>query len=269
MGAASHFPHDPDEPLGIFQQAASPPAAYPELRAKDFEFSSRGDRVPGRLLLPAGGGGPFPLVLLQHGIGGSKSAEYLDATAGPWARGGCAVASIDFPLHGARASAKLTERLIATLRDLEPADPESTLLAREFFRQAVVDLQRALSALEGFPSLDPKRVAYAGFSLGTIVGATFCGIDPRPRAAAFALGGGGFGPPEFDPGRQIGRFAPRPVLFVNTTGDEVFPRHTAEALYAGAGEPKELLWFDGTHSRLPGTALKAMWQFLSRHLAVD
>jgi fermentation-respiration switch protein FrsA (DUF1100 family) len=100
------------------------------------------------------------------------------------------------------------------------------------------------------------------------VGATFCGLDPRPQAAAFAIGGGGTGPPEIDPARSVGRFAPRPSLFVGATRDEVVSREAALALFEGGGEPKEMLWFEGTHSELPGEAFDAMWLFLKRHLGV-
>jgi fermentation-respiration switch protein FrsA (DUF1100 family) len=141
-------------------------------------------------------------------------------------------------------------------------------LLREFVRQAVIDLQRALDAAEELPRVDARRIAYAGLSLGSIVGATFCAIDPRPCAAALALGGGGFGPPEVDPAHHVGRFAPRPILFVNASRDERVPRAAAEALYAAAGEPKEMLWFDAAHDDLPGRALKAIWLFLQRHLGV-
>jgi dienelactone hydrolase len=269
MGVESHFSHDPSEPLAGIRRAMAPPGDYADLSAFRFEYSSRGDRVSGRLLEPGDREGPFPLVILQHGIGGSKSSEYLDAAAGPWVRRGCAVASVDFPLHGDRASDKLTERLLETLRNPTRANPEATVLACEFFHQAVVDLQRAVSLLQELPDIDAKRVAYAGFSLGSIVGATFCSIDPRPCAAAVALGGGGVGPADIDPACPVGRFAPRPVLFVNTEQDEVISRASAEALHAGAGEPKAVLWFEGSHTRLPGAALKAMWQFLSRHLGID
>jgi dienelactone hydrolase len=271
MGAttgSSFDPEDRDEPLGLARWSIAAPEAFPDLRASLVEFSSRGDRVSGRLLLPPNGDGPFPLILLQHGAGGSKDVPYLDATAGPWGRRGVAVASIDFPLHGARASAKLSERLLGGLEN--PAEPGEggAILRREFFAQAVVDLRRALDALEQLPEIDGERVAFAGFSLGTVVGAAFCGLDPRPRAAAFAIGGGGMGPPEMDPARTVGRFAPRPSLFVNATRDEVISREAAEALFEGGGQPKEMLWFEGTHSELPGEALKAMWLFLKRHLDV-
>ena len=132
MSAVTSFPFDVDEPLGLVRQTIPAPETYADLRASRFEFSSRGDRVPGRLLLPPGSDGPFPLVLLQHGAGGSKDAPYLDATAGPWGRGGVAVASIDFPLHGQRASAKLSERLLGSLHTLSRASEEAEILVREF-----------------------------------------------------------------------------------------------------------------------------------------
>ena len=251
------------EPIALWTASAAAPAAAPSLRARRFEYSSRGDRVPGLLLLPAEGDGPFPLVLLQHGAGGSKHSEYLDAARLPWVQRGVAVASIDFPLHGERVSAKLSEQLLGvTANTVRSAHSDTIALWSEFSRQAVADLGRALDALAELPALDSQRVAYAGFSLGSIIGATFCGVDPRPCAAALALGGGGLGPPETDPLRYVGRIAPRPVLFVGATRDQTIPRAATEALFAAAGEPKRLLWFDTGHDALPGEALKAMWQFL-------
>jgi dienelactone hydrolase len=268
MGASARFADDPDEPLGLVRWPIPAPADYADLRAFRFEFSSRGDRVSGRLLLPPEGAGPFPLILLQHGVGGAKDAPYLDATAGPWGRGGAAIACIDFPLHGERASAKLTDLLIRSIGDASQPSESAAILVREFFDQAVADLGRALDALGRLPEIDSGRSVYAGYSLGTIVGAAFCGRDPRPRAAAFAIGGGGMGPPELDPARCVGMFAPRPSLFINATRDEVISREAAEALFEGAGEPKQLLWFEGSHSQLPGEALKAMWLFLRQHLGI-
>jgi dienelactone hydrolase len=253
------------EPLATWLAPLPPRPAWSGVRAFRFEYSSRGDRVPGLLLLPAEGTGPYPLVLLQHGAGGSKEAEYLDAARLPWARRGMAVASIDFPLHGERASAKLTEILLAGLaRPPEQRSAAAQSLWNDFVRQCMHDLGRALDALAPHPELDAERVAYAGFSLGAILGALYAPQEPRLRGAALALGGGGFGPPALDPALHIARFAPRPLLLLNATRDERIPRPAAEALHAAAGEPKELLWFDSGHHDLPGLALKAMWQFLSR-----
>jgi dienelactone hydrolase len=256
----------PGEPLDLRVFSLELPEHLADLRGSRLEFTSRGDRVPGRLLLPPAGEGPFPVVLLQHGGGGSKEADYLDATAGPWVRGGAAVLSIDFPLHGERQSSKLSERLLAGLAKREGLARD--VMWVEFARQALADLQRALDAAAVLPELDAERAAYAGFSLGTILGGTFLGLDARPRAAALAVGGGGFGPESVDPVHHIGRFAPRPLLFVNAAHDETIPREATEALFRAAGEPKRIEWFDCTHAALPGRALKAMWLFLREELGL-
>lgn len=264
--SGSLFALDSREPLSPWV-CEEPERALAGTRRLRLEFTSRGDRVPGRLLLPLAGRGPFPLILLQHGAGGSKDAPYLDAAAAPWVRGGAAVASLDFPLHGERASAKLTERLLTALGGALAGEVgEAAGLWVEFVRQAVVDLRRGLDALSSLPELDAGRIAYAGFSMGTILGAPFCAEESRLRAAALAIGGGGFGPPAVDPATHIGRFAPRPLLFVNATRDERIPRGAAETLHAAAAAPKEVVWFECGHSELPGAALKAMWRFLERHL---
>jgi len=268
MGANDHLLPDLDEALGFDRRSLPSPSRHPALRATRFEFTSRGDRVPGRLLLPESGDGPFPLILLQHGLNGAKDADYIESTGGPWAAGGAAVASIDFPLHGERANPKLGDLLRSGITGPGRANEPTRILVQEFFRQAIADLGRALDALQTLPEIDGDRIAYASFSLGSIVGATFCASDPRPCAAAFALGGGGIGPAELDPARSIGNFAPRPSLFVNSKTDEVIPLAAAEALFAAARDPKERHWFEGAHAEVPGKSLKAMWRFLSRYLAI-
>jgi dienelactone hydrolase len=261
-------PPEADEPLATWLRPLPERDGDPARRVR-FEVSSRGDRVTGLLLLPSRGPGPFPLVLLQHGLGGSKESDYLDAARGPWVRNGVAVASIDFPLHGERASAKLAELLLAGMAGARgPEASAGATLATEFARQSVHDLHRTLDALAAHPALDGGRIAYAGFSLGAILGAFYVPTDPRLRAAALALAGSGLGPPALDPARHLPAFAGRPLLLVNAVRDERIPRAAAERLHAAAGEPKQTLWFDSGHADLPGRALKAMWQFLIRELGL-
>ena len=62
-----------------------------------------------------------------------------------------------------------------------------------------------------FPELDGGRIAYAGFSLGAILGALYCPTDPRLRAAALALGGAGIGPPRLRPRRAHRRVRAAPA----------------------------------------------------------
>ncbi len=264
------FDHRPADPLDFRIWDGPDPAHWAGVRETCFEITSRGDRVPGRLWLPRERPGPHPLVLLQHGAGGSKQADYIGATAGPWVEAGAAVATIDFPLHGERVNVKLATQLAALL-DAEGRErtPQALALWSDFVRQAVIDLRRALDGLVELDVVDAERIGYASFSLGTILGGVFCGLDPRPRAAALAIGGGGFGPPEVDPLTYLPLFAPRPVMFVGAERDERIPREATERLYAAAGEPKSIAWFDATHGGIPGRALKAMWQFLAPQLGLD
>jgi dienelactone hydrolase len=264
----SDFAIDRDEPLGLWRGVGTPPPLAPELRAVAFELTSVGDRVPGHVWLPETGSGPFPTVLLQHGITGSKDADYIGFAAVPWVRAGAAVVSIDFPLHGTRHSPKLQQLALAGLGLAGTPTAAARDLVRQVVRQSVADLTRTTDALERFPELDTQRFAFAGLSLGAIIGATWCALDPRPCAAALALAGGGFGGPTLDPALRIARFAPRPLLFVNMRGDRTVSPESTEILYAAAGEPKEIHWFDGDHTELAGRGFKLMWRFLAGHLGI-
>ncbi|MBW2269059.1 MAG: acetylxylan esterase [Deltaproteobacteria bacterium] len=262
------FAADPDEPLGLWRGNGTPPPLAPELRAVAFELTSRGDRVPGHVWLPTQGAGPFPTVLLQHGLAGSKDADYIGHAAVPWVRAGAAVVSIDFPLHGARESVKLQELVLAGLGTEGTPTPAARDLVSRIARQAVTDLTRTVDAMAHFPELDGGRLAFAGLSLGAIIGATWCALDPRPRAAALALAGGGFGGPTVDPALRIARIAPRPLLFVNMRDDRTVSAAAAETLFEAAAEPKQIHWFDGDHKELSGRGFKLMWRFLAKHLGI-
>ena len=264
----SPFASDPHEPLGLWRGAARPPDGTTGIDAFDFELTSAGDRVPGHAWLPAGPG-PHPTVMLQHGLHGSKDADYIAYAAVPWVRAGAAVVSIDFPLHGLRESPKLRELVVAGLGAGGERTPGATELLRQVVRQAVRDLSRTADAIEQIPELDASRLAFAGISLGAIIGTTFCALDRRPRAVALALGGGGFGGPAVDPALRVARIAPRPLLLVNMRGDQTVSPAATEALFDAAVEPKQIHWFDGDHKDLPGRGFKLMWRFLSEHLGLS
>jgi dienelactone hydrolase len=252
----------------------NPPEGFEGLACTRFELSSRGDRVPGHLIeLDRARSARRPLIVLQHGAGGDRFSTYL-RVARRWVEEGASVATIDFPLHGERRSPKLSDKLLATIgRGIrsEPGVPRTgeadpAALWRGFARQSVADLRASLDYLLAHPRIDSKRCAYAAFSLGSILGSLFLAVDARPRGAALALGGGGFGPPDLDPASYIGALAPRPLLMINARQDTVVPPATSEALFAAAGEPRDIEWFDTGHDHLPGVALKRMWLHLQSTL---
>ena len=250
---------------------APAPEGFGGLACTHFELSSQGDRVPGHLIEPDHeAGAKRPLLLLQHGAGGDRHSTYLQV-ARRWVEAGVAVATIDFPLHGERRSPKLSDRLLASISHGLSAEggPEIPAhgLWRGFAWQAVADLRATLDYLLAHPRIDGERCAYAAFSMGSILAPLFLSVDERPRAAALALGGGGFGPSDLDPLRFIGAFAPRPLLMVNASQDTVVRPRAAEALFAAAGEPKAIEWSDTGHDHLTGAALKRMWEHLREALA--
>jgi cephalosporin-C deacetylase-like acetyl esterase len=195
------------EPLGLWVRESARVAEHPALRTRELEFSSRGDRVSGRVILPAEGGGPLPAVLLQGDA--SAAHELAGSPAVAWAELGAAVATVDLPLHGARADQKLLSMLP------EPGDAAPAwrrALGREFARQAVIDLERTLDALCALEWIDPERIVYVGFGLGGRLGAAFCALDARIRAAALEVSAGGPELPGADPAAWVGRIPPRPLL---------------------------------------------------------
>jgi len=261
-----------NQPLSAQTWPTEPPEGFSGLACTRFEISSRGDRVPGHLIeADHDDRMKRPLLLLQHGAGGDRHSPYLQV-ARRWVEAGAAVATIDLPLHGERRSPKLTQRLVESLgRGLEQtpeAAGDTHGLWRGFAQQAVADLRATLDHLLCAPRIDGSRCAYASFSLGSIVGSLFLAVDERPCAAALALGGGGFGPPDLDPVRFIGAFSPRPLLMLNARHDVVVPAAAAQALFEAAGEPREIEWSDTGHDHLPSAALKRMWTHLRRALAL-
>ena len=200
-----------DEPLGLWLGPGAPLPSEPARVGHDFELTSRGDRVTGRVLRAAQRAGREPLVLVAHELGGSAQGV-LDALGARLASAGAVVAAIDFPLHGARADQKLLQMLAAP----RAGDRHGAALAAEFVRQALCDLERALDALTASAWVDAQRIGFVGFGFGGQLGSAFCALDPRPTAAALApaVGAALAGGP--DPARYLDRIAPRPVLCVDS-----------------------------------------------------
>ena len=259
------------------------------LRADRFELVSRGDFVSGILHRPieiaeatqddpAGSG--IPLLLIQHALGGSILDKAL-ACATPWAKRGLAVASIDLPLHGRRASPKLSDRLIEGCRRIasgEELDLDTGALVEEFARQSTSDLIRTLDALSGINGIDANRIGYLGFGLGAIVGSYLLAHDSRPCAAVFVLRaealGNKRGPAELDAATYLKKAGlgagssgeARRMLFVAPEGPAQSTEENLDALFKAAPEPKQLHRFATEAQDLPKQTVQKIEDFLSQAL---
>ncbi len=242
--------------------ADAPPAAPPfrtahnaTLKAEERELESNrdfaklrvefngieGDRVPGHLYLPkaAGAARRRPAILVQHGIGDRKQAEYVVECCKLIAARGMIALAIDAPHRGERKVPGAKSPEIWNLTEV-----------RAWFRQHCGDYSRALDYLATRPDVDGSQLGYIGFSWGAITGITFAAHDPRVRCVGSVVGGGnllGALGPELDPARTVGRIAPRPLLFLNATKDQVVLRPFAESLHKAAGKGAVVRWHETDH----------------------
>ena len=243
------YPVAHDAPLDARETVVERATGYTKSRV---EFNGiRKDRVPGFLYIPNDGEDRHPAVLLQYGSGGHKGTFYIVALAQQFVAKGFVVLTIDSPMKGERKP---------------PRDQRnwwSGFGERGRFQWYCGDYSRAVDYLLTRPDVDTNRVGYAGVSWGAITGITFAAHDPRIKAVASIVGGGNFMGPladkvemsketveaakTFDPVYHVPLLAPRPLLLLNVTKDQLVPRFFAEALHKAAGDGAKKMWVETDH----------------------
>ena len=103
--------------------------------------------------------------------------------------------------------------------------------------------------------VDAGRLGVLGYSLGGFLALMTAADEPALRVVALAAAGDL--PDEVpyaklvrgvvDPLRAVRRLTGRPLLLVNGRRDTTTRPAQAERLFAAAGEPKTMLWYDGGH----------------------
>jgi dienelactone hydrolase len=201
QSSAIFRPHDEGAATAQLRPSASE-GAWNGLDGQFFELVSRGDFVNGLLhrpqIRPADG---LPLVIALHDAGEQADSPTLDAAAA-WSGAGLAVARLDLPLHGHRASPKLSERLIQGCHALAAGtllDLDTRALVEEFARQSVSDLLRTAEALGALPGIDRQRLAFVGCGVGAWVALWAAPFAPGLRLCALAGGIGQLEDRELDP----------------------------------------------------------------------
>jgi len=166
------FDYDAKAPLGVQEKGVEARGAA---RVRDLSFASPlGGRAPVYVVEPAAAPAPgrrfAGLVFLHHGQG--SRATFLDEAVSLAGRG---VVSVLLEAPENREGAL----------DAPPFDPEAE---ERDIRQTVIDLRRAFDLLVARPDVDPRRLAYVGWSLGATMGSRLAGVEPRAKGFIMMAG---------------------------------------------------------------------------------
>jgi pimeloyl-ACP methyl ester carboxylesterase len=209
------------------------------------ELDAGAERVPAILLLPDPPGvhvTRVPAALLLHGFT-SRKERMAEGIGRALLAHRVASLAIDLPLHGAREG---------SVEDLSFRNPLQVVGA---WRLASTETRLALDYLTELAAVDANRLSLVGYSLGAFLAVTVAASDARVKALVLAAGGdlpdrtpfGSLVRAVADPLRAVRKLAGRPLLMVNGRYDRTVHPAQAERLYAAAGEPKELHWYNGGH----------------------
>jgi len=229
------------------------------VRRESLGVPDGGELIPALLQLPRNAAA-VPAVLLLHGFS-SRKERMADTIGRALGQLGVAALSIDLPLHGAREDG------------LEGLSLRNPLALVQKWRLAVREANAAVEYLRARRDIDPQRIGLAGYSLGAYLGVTVAARNEHVSALALAAGGDLPEQTPFaaivrsiaDPRRAARAFAGRPLLMINGRYDRTIRPEQARALFAAAGEPKELRWYDGGHWP-PQSAVDQVAEWLAAYL---
>ena len=236
--------------------------AVPGGRRTELEFHAGGEAVPGVLLLPDGVE-RAPGVLLLHGYS-SRREHMAEGVGTALLKHGIASLSIDLPLHGTRHD------------PLQMQAARNPMAVFSLWRQAISESRLAVKYLGARKEIDRERLAVAGYSLGSFLAVLLAADEPALRAVALAAGGDlPSGTPlaavartVADPLRAVKKLRGRPLLMIHGKNDGTVRPDQAERLFAAAGEPKELRWWNAGHI-LPPAAIGYAATWLAGQLGVE
>ncbi len=224
---------------------------------RTFDFllhSTKEDSISGRIRIPKAQGS-FPAALLCVGIETGKEViamiEGHDSVLlmavdypfeGEWDFRGWAAVGTTFRLRtmAFRAIPLLLNCLDWLLQQQEVDANDVTVVAVSFgvftgVPAAVID-QRVKQLV----------VVQAGGNLSAVIASNAERLGaPVPSWLAGFLGSAILAP--FEPNKYVPSLSPRFLFMINSEGDKLFPKESAESLYENARQPKELIWHRSKH----------------------
>ena len=154
---------------------------------------ARTEQVRWAVTLPKTGG-PFPVVLYEHGTGGDYESFFREGLGPDMAARGAAMLSMDQVLHGPRNPACWPPTSgYETCTGTAYFDFINPFAGRDNTVQGAADgfqLLRLAHALAAPLQLDASRIAFLGHSQGGLTGSPFVAAEPELVAAAMSGTGG-------------------------------------------------------------------------------
>lgn len=217
---------------------------------------------PALLFVPPGDHEVLPLVLFGHGAHLSKDDPIMQMIAKGFCRGvPAAVAVMDFPGHGERRGADVTDQQFETDVAQRMSDPAN-------YAQITADWRAVERAARAADARIAGPTGYAGFSMGAMFGLAVVADLAPVTAAVFALGGlTGLESRDEMIRAGVARLGGREVLMLNMTRDEHFPIAGAIEVLEAIPGPKRMSVWTGTHVDLPPEAVQVGVDFFGRTLA--
>ena len=212
------------------------------------------------------------VVILGGHVTGATAAKLVGEAPG------IAVAAVSYPFSGNPKPGTATFlREIPKIRGAFLDTPPALMLVMDYlYRRSDVDTTRieAVGVSLGAPFVTIAGALDARFTRVWALhgsGGSYAPLEASMRRTI------GFGPlralaatvanvlisgPRLAPEKWAGQIAPRPFVMVNATDDERLPRESVEALYAGAAEPKELIWMSGRHIHADAETIQRLVQIV-------
>ncbi len=210
-----------------------------------------GKPVSGTFMRPKADG-VYPCALVMHGLTNNKETA-IKLFGNRLVAKGIAVLALDAPGHG----------------NNQPPNKKywTDTVYTAAVHQGVRNYRRALDYLTSRSDIDKDRIGTIGNSMGAIMSAITGSVDNRIKAASLCVGGDPFlaiartrsHPEDYvvSPSLFIAHFSPHPVVMYNSKTDPVMVLPAAYILQNAAKDPKQVVWFAGTHDVPEATRQRA------------
>lgn len=255
----SLYESDPHLPL---EMTVSADQNAENVRRVEFTFAAYDNQiVPARLDIPVNFDNP-PVIVALHGLTQSR-AQWWRKDEGPYSfpsrhrsaliDAGFAVLAIDARAHGDR------------LADTDFQDQSVILqngynnLGRHLVSETVLDVRRALDALEQIKGVDHDRIGLTGFSLGAFIGNIAVAVDPRIDAGfimalPFLPVSEGQSASFTSPFQYVEGLSGKDLTYLAATQDFLYTREIVDAyVQTFAGAP-DVIWVESDHDFPSDTA---------------